>query len=222
MLDHLARLEENNNREWFHAHTKERKAAREDFEGLVLGLMLALAEEEPGILDYRPGNLTYGMVRDTRRPHQGGPYHTAFRATVGPWGRTPIPASLYLHVQPGNSFLGGGLSMTWFREATLAVREHIADQGDRWEQIVTDQAFTEAFGEVQGERLKKPPAGCDPLHPQMAWLKHKSWYVTAPLEDDLFADSDVLLGRLTALHRTMAPFSGFLNEVLKGIRIPEW
>ena len=176
MLDHLAQLAEHNDRDWFHAHAKERKAARGDFEGLVLGLMLALAEAEPGILDYRPGHLTYGMVRDTRRTHQGGPYHTAFRATVGPWGRTPIPVSLYLHVQPRNAFLGAGLSITWFREATAAVRDHIAAQGDRWESIVTAAAFAESFGAVQGERLKKPPAGYESSHPQLQWLKHKSWF----------------------------------------------
>ena len=72
MLDHLSQLEWNNNREWFRAHSRERKAARADFEGLVLGLMLGLAQEQPGILDYRPADLTYSLVRDPRRPHPGG------------------------------------------------------------------------------------------------------------------------------------------------------
>ena len=141
MLDHLSQLEWNNNREWFRAHSRERKAARADFEGLVLGLMLGLAQDQPGILDYRPADLTYSLVRDPRRPHPEGPYHTAFRAVVGPWGRTPVPVSCYLHVQPGDrSYLGGGLFARCFREATAMVRDRIAAQGDRWREIVEAEA----------------------------------------------------------------------------------
>ena len=222
VLDHLAQLAEHNDRDWFRAHARERKAARGDFEGLVMGLLLALAEEMPGLLDYRPGNLIHGMVRDVSRPHQGGPYHTAFRATLSPWGRTPVPVGCYLHVQPGNAFVGGGLSYSWYREATVAVRDHIADQGDRWERILAEPAFIEAFGTVQGESLKRPPQGYDPFHPQMEWLKHKSWYVAAPLPDELFADSDALLARAAGLCRLTMPLNRFLNEALKDVPAPKW
>ncbi len=223
MLDHLAQLEWNNDRDWFHAHAKERKAAKADFEGLVLSLMLGLAQEDPRILDYRPASLTYSLVRDTRRPQKGGPYHTAFRASLNPWGRTPVPVGAYLYVQPGDrSFLGGGLAIQWFREATRAVRDHIACQGGRWQSIITAPAFLESFGQVQGERLRKVPAGYEPDHPQGDSLRQKSWTITAPLPDSLFQDQDGLTGRILALCREMAPFQSFLNEALQGLQMPEW
>ena len=223
MLDHLAQLEWNNNREWFRAHSRERKAAREDFEGLVFGLMMGLAQEQPGILDYRPANLTYSLVRDPRRPHEEGPYHTAFRAVVGPWGRTPIPVSSFLYVQPGDrSFLGGGLFARCFREATTMVRDQIAAQGERWSGIVEDAEFRRFFGRVQGEQLKKVPAGYDPLDPNGAYLRHKNWFVTCPLPDTLFTNSDALLERCLEICAAMTHLNCFLNEAMEGFRMPEW
>ena len=166
------------------------------------------------------------FILDNRSPVTmpfGVAYHTAFRASLNPWGRTPVPVGAYLYVQPGDrSFLGGGLAIQWFREATRAVRDHIACQGGRWQSIITAPAFLESFGQVQGERLRKVPAGYEPDHPQGDSLRQKSWTITAPLPDSLFQDQDGLTGRILALCREMAPFQSFLNEALQGLQMPEW
>ena len=223
MLDHLAQLEWNNNREWFRAHAKERKEARADFEGLVFGMMMGLAQEQPGILDFRPSTLTYSLVRDPRRPHEEGPYHSAMRATVGPWGRTPIPVSHFLRVQPGGrSFIGGGLFARCFNDATRMVRDRIVAEAEVWEEIVTAPEFVRCFGEIYGEKLKRNPMGYDPNHPHIEYLKHKNWYVICPLPDELFTDSNVLLDRILEACYAMRPMNDFLNAAMKGFKMPEW
>ena len=223
MLDHLAQLEIHNEREWFRAHARERKAARQDFEGLVLGVMLGLADRQPGILDYRPADLCYGLVRDTRRPHEGGPYHTAFRAVIGPWGRVSIPTSAFLFVQPGDrSFIGGGLFARCFREATVRVRDRIAREEQAWETVVSAPELAEFFGQIQREKLKRVPAGYDPMARHGEYLKHKNWFVLSPLPDRLFTREEALTERILAACAAMAPLCTFLNQAIGDYRPPQW
>ena len=47
ILQYLTDLSANNNREWYHAHKPEYKAANEEFEALVQDLIFRIREYDP-------------------------------------------------------------------------------------------------------------------------------------------------------------------------------
>ena len=220
MLNFLAELETNNHRDWYHAHKAERQAAGARFEELVRALMLRIGEFDPGVLPWSPGELTFKLVRDTRFSRDKSPYNPAFRAHMGAKGKLPVPVGYYLMIRPGDrSFLGGGLFADIFPDATRMVRDHIAANGPRWEEIIRDPAFAERFT-VKGTALKKVPAGYDKDHPQAEFLKYKSWYLEYPVPDRLVADGDAFVEKAAELFRGMKPFNDFLNQGLAGFQMP--
>ena len=66
MLNYLADLSANNNREWYHEHKKENKIAFEQFEQLVQELINGIGTFDQSVLHNVPKELTFKLVRDTR------------------------------------------------------------------------------------------------------------------------------------------------------------
>lgn len=221
ILGYLSDLEAHNDREWYHAHRAEGRRAAAGFEALLQVLIERIGEFDNSVTRYAPRELTFKLTRDTRFSHDKSPYLPAFRAHISSMGKLPIPVGYYLMVRPGNrSFLGGGLFAGMFRDATRMVRDFIAENGEEWERLITAPAFRERFT-VQGEKLKKVPAGYEPGHPQAEYLKHKSWYLEYPLLDSQLVDTEAFLGQAAVIYRQMKPFNDLINRALAGFQMPE-
>lgn len=220
ILNYLTALGENNNREWYHAHKAEYKAANMEFEALIGALMEKIGAFDAGVLQHEPKNLTFKLVRDTRFSHDKSPYHPAFRAHISTKGKLPVPVGFYLYIKPGDqSFLGGGLFADMFKDATTMVRDHIAAHGEEWEQIISDPQFLKYFT-VKGTALKNVPAGYDKEHPQAEYLKYKSWYLEYPIKDEEWNDAEEFLEKATEIFRMMKPFNDYLNRALAEFQMP--
>lgn len=220
ILDYLTQLDSNNNREWYHAHKAENKAACAQFEELIQALMCRIGEFDSSVLGHPPKELTFKLVRDTRFSHDKSPYHPAFRAHISSMGKLPVPVGYYLMIKPGNqSFLGGGLFADMFKDATAMVRDYIAQNGEEWEQIVSAPDFRAHFS-VQGTALKNVPAGYAKDHPQAEFLKFKSWYLEYPIQDEEIRDAEAFLTKAAELFRLMKPFNDCLNKALAGFQMP--
>ncbi len=220
ILQYLTDLSENNNREWYHAHKPEYKAANEEFEALVQDLIFRIGEFDPAILHNVPKSLTFKLNRDTRFSHDKSPYNPAFRAHISSMGKLPVPVGYYLMIKPGDkSFLGGGLFADMFKDATTMVRDYISANGAQWEQIIHAPDFKNHFT-VQGTSLKNVPAGYDKEHPQAEFLKYKSWYLEYPIKDAELADAGQFLDHAADLFRRMKPFNDYLNKALADFQMP--
>ncbi len=220
ILKYLTDLSEHNNREWYHAHKAENKAANVQFEELIQTLILRIGEFDSSILHNRPGDLTFKLVRDTRFSHDKSPYNPAFRAHISSGGKLPVPVGYYLMIKPGGqSFLGGGLFADMFRDATRMIRDYLTEHGDEFEKIIHAQEFQKYFT-VQGSSLKKVPAGYDKEHPQAEWLKFKSWYLEYPVTDEALADTEAFVTEAVKLFKIMKPFNDYLNKALDGFQMP--
>lgn len=220
ILDYLTGLGSNNNREWYHAHKAENKAANAQFEELVQALMCRIGEFDSSVLGHLPKELTFKLVRDTRFSHDKSPYNPAFRAHISSMGKLPVPVGYYLMIKPGDqSFLGGGLFADMFKDATAMIRDYISQNGEEWERIICAPDFRECFS-VRGTILKNVPAGYEKGHPQAEFLKFKSWYLEYPIKDGEFADADAFLEKAAGLFRLMKPFNDYLNKALADFQMP--
>lgn len=219
VVDYLTALEQNNQREWYHANKIWYQEANQEFERLVSTLMEGLRQTDPAIPVVNPKELTFKLNRDTRFSHDKSPYLPAFRAHIGPKGKLPIPVGYYLQLRPGGrSFLGGGLFADMFREATSMVRDYIASHGDTWQTIVSELDCMKCVT-VGGSALKNVPRGYDPQHPQGEYLKQKSWYLEVPISDQELLEEG-FPDRAVTMFKAMQPFNGFLNQALEGFTMP--
>ena len=220
IMDYLTALNQNNDREWYHAHKDDYKKANAAFEELLQALMLEIGKFDSSILQNNPKDLTFKLVRDTRFSHDKSPYNPAFRAHISSKGKLPVPVGYYLMIRPENqSFLGGGLFADMFKDATAMIRDHISGNGEEWERIVHEPAFEKYFT-VKGTALKNVPAGYEKEHPQAEYLKFKSWYLEYPIKDEELGDAETFLVKAVEIFRAMKPFNDYLNKALTGFQMP--
>jgi uncharacterized protein (TIGR02453 family) len=218
MLKFLKQLKRNNNREWFLAHKEiyEQKVKAPMTE-LVLDLGFALQQIAPELI-VDPKRAIYRIYRDIRFSADKSPYKTHIAAMFVPRG---IPkntgAALYFHIEPAEVLVAGGTYMP--DSATLrTLRQHIAAHWEEYVSITNQRSFRKVLGDVQGDRLVRPPSGFAADHPAIDALRMKQHYVmkTEPAE---LAGGPKLLPRLFALFSAMIPFVRFLNAPLQSSKL---
>ena len=198
----LRGLARNNNREWFAAHKREYEShLRQPFLRLIGDLAQPLQKlSAQYVANPKPvGGSLFRIHRDTRFSGDKAPYkpwggasfyHQATRAVVrgadgntGMMGRLDAPV-FYLHVQPGESFLGGGL---WhpMPESTKRVRNYMVNNPASWKKATRSAAFKRVYAELDGDSLSRPPRGYDPQHELVEDLKRKDFVCSAALDDEV-------------------------------------
>jgi uncharacterized protein (TIGR02453 family) len=220
ILNYLSALETNNNREWYHANKKLYQEANAKFEQLIEKLIASVSRFDSGIIHNVPKELTFKLVRDTRFSNDKSPYNPTFRAHISSAGKLPVPVGYFISVAPGErSFLGGGLFASMFKDATTMIRDYIVGHGSEFDAIIKAETFSSHF-KVKGEALKNVPRGYDETHPQAEYLKFKSWYLEYPVCDSLFENTNAFVEQATKVFLYMKPFNDYLNEALKGFKMP--
>jgi uncharacterized protein (TIGR02453 family) len=173
-------LAANNERGWFEANKTRFK---DSVQAPMSAFIAAMAPHIAGvsrhfIADPRPhGGSMFRVYRDVRFSKDKRPYkeHGAcqFRHRLG---RDVHAPGFYVHLAPSEVFVGAGLWMP-DAEPLFKIRTAIAARPAAWRKIVSAPRFTKTFGEVEGEQLRRPPSGFDPLHPFIDDIRRKSFVV---------------------------------------------
>lgn len=210
-LKFLKDLKEHNTKEWMDEHRKIYETAKQDYESFVGSLIPILAKYEPAIGDLTPKQCTFRINRDIRFSQDKSPYKTNFGAAFSRQGKKLPDAGYYFHLEPGQSFVGGGI---WMPDGPLLkkIRQEIDYNFSEFERIVTAKSFKKMFGEIDGEKLKKAPQGYDESNPAIEYLKLKSFTVGTSIPDKELTSSS-LLNTCEKVFGEMKPFIDFLNQV---------
>jgi uncharacterized protein (TIGR02453 family) len=215
LFSFLRELRENNDREWFNANKRRyEEAVQEPALQFVADFAPHLREISPHfIADPRPvGGSLFRIYRDTRFAKDKTPYktHTGihFRHELG---RDVHAPGFYLHLAPRQVFAGAGI---WRPDsATLGrVRDAIAGAPGEWTAIVREQGFAERF-RLEGDTLKRAPAGYDPDQPLIEDLKRKDFVAVAGLSERQ-ATAAGFAEELAGICRVAAPFVRFLCDAV--------
>lgn len=207
----LRQIAEHNDREWFHAHQPEYKAARKTFESNVQQLILRIASFDASVTYQTPASCIYRFARDIRFSNDKSPYKRHFGAFISSHGRKSYRGGYYLHIEPGNTMVAGG---SWCPPAPMLkhIREAIVVDIDRFRDIVENEPFRTLYPTVGEEPVKTLPKGCPKDFPFPEYLRPRLYTVWHPLTDDFL----LLPGSLDfveEMFRIMSPFNHFLNEV---------
>lgn len=212
----LRKLARNNSREWFHAHKTDYEThLREPFQRLLTDLQPVLAEVS---LHYRSEPKTVGgslfrIHRDTRFAHDKAPYKSWQGARLfHERGRQFEAPSFYLHLQPGQCFIGAGL---WHPQSdTLRrMRQFILDNPASWKTAAHQPAFRRRFDLDDSEMLVRTPRGF-PQEFEFAQDLRRKNYVAVRTMDDALLTGPKLLQSIRRDMLAVAPLVDYLCAAL--------
>lgn len=210
-LDFLAQLALNNNRDWFTENKKNYETAKSEFLGFVSEIIQGLAEFEPELADENPKKTMFRINRDIRFSKDKSPYKTNFGAAIAKGGRKSGYPAYYIHFQPGNSFIGGGVYQP---EPKLlkAIRSEIYENTSEFKSIINEKKFKQFFDGLHGDKLKSAPRGFDKLFEDIELLKNKHYAVMHSVSDEFWLKNNVFENTMEIFH-SMKPFNNYLNKV---------
>ena len=212
-LQFLNKLRENNNREWFRAHKNDYEAARRDVEQLVSFLIPAIREFDPRIGNLTAGQCMFRIYRDIRFSKDKTPYKTYFGSYMAPGGRKSPLCGYYLHLEPGNYLLAGGAYHP-VGENLRNIRSEIYAHLEEFIQILEEPDFRQTFGQIVGDRLKRPPKGFQADTPGIEYLKMKDFTILHFLDEQQILSPD-FAAYVLEVFRKMKPLNDFFNRALE-------
>jgi uncharacterized protein (TIGR02453 family) len=212
VLKFLSDLKENNNKEWF-----DKNRERYEFSRKKVLLLTELVIHEIALFDAEignpdPKNCVFRIYRDVRFGLDKTPYKTNMGSYIARGGKKSIAAGYYLHIEPGNSFVGGG-SYCPPAEALKAIRTEIFDRADEYLKITQAPSFIKTYPEMYDDRLKTAPKGFPKDFAHVDLLKYKSYAYTSKIEDEVVCSEDYA-NRVVAAMKELYPVNQFLNTAL--------
>ena len=210
-LQFLRTLEKNNNREWFNENKTTYQEAQQDVISFVEKLIeeMSAFDEEIGKADAKKS--LFRIYRDTRFSKDKSPYKTNFGASLG-MGKGSQKAGYYLHIEPGKSFLAGGIYMP---ESSVLkeIRKEISAFGEEFLTIVEKDEFRNYFRGLSVEdKLKKVPQGFEKDDKMAEFLKLKHYIVTHPVSDEQLLNENAAK-EFAKIYKAMKPLNDFLNAI---------
>src|SRR5690554_3506990 len=214
-FDFLNDLNSNNNRDWFSENKYRYDRSWQEMKRFVGQIIEGLARFDPKIhKDIDPGKCLFRIYRDIRFRKDKMPYKTWLGAGISINGRKLQGPEYYIHVQPDRSFLAVGY---WRpeKEHLAAIRQEIDYQGEEWEKMlrqISEQAGESLYPDRE-DSLKRPPAGFTADHPQIEYLKLKSFTLSRPLENHALMGPEAVAYVLN-FYQEMLPFKTFIHQAI--------
>ncbi len=213
ILTFLQKLSKNNKRDWFEKNKPAYLQAKEYFEDFVGKVLDELIKFNPDLSSLNPKKLPFRIYRDVRFSKDKSPYKTNMGAGFSPNGKLVQEPGYYLHIEPGGSFLAGGIYMPDSPNLNK-IRQEIDYNGERLEKIMKEKSFKKWFKEFsEFDKLKNIPKGYAKDHPRIEWLKHKTFIVSHS-----FRDTDVknkqFLKKIIVASKAMKPLNEFLKDAI--------
>lgn len=206
-FEFLRQVRENNNREWF----AQNKATYDEIvkENKVFFNQVYSELQKHDSLE---GIHIFRIYKDVRFSKDKLPYKTNFGAS---FSRTKplLRGGYYVHLEPDNSFVGGGF---WApnNEDLFRIRKEFEMDTTEIQKITSDKTFLKYFGELRGEDgVKTAPKGFDKNHPAIDLIKKKQYVVMRKFSDKEVFSAD-FQKEIIATFLAMRPLFDYMSEVL--------
>lgn len=161
-----------------------------------------------------PKKAIYRIHRDVRFSNDKRPYKTHAAALFFPKAMEKhAGAGYYFHISPEEIFLGGGVYMPGPRELH-AIRKRLSEDAASYRKLTGAASFKRLFGEVQGERLKRPPKGFSADDPAMDLLLGKQFLASAQLPPET-AETPKLQTEISKRFEALHPWVDWLNAAVQ-------
>ena len=212
-LNFLINLSRNNNREWFNEHKEQYVKAKDEVVLFVENLIQEISLFDDEILKIDPKKALFRIYRDTRFSKDKTPYKMHFGVSLGMGKGTKI-SGYYLHIEPGKTFLAGGVYQP--ESAILkAIRKEISLSSKEFLKILEEKEFRNNFRGLSVEsKLKRVPNGFEKDDPMAEYLKLKNIIVSHPVSDEVLLDK-AAAEKFAKIYQSIKPLNDFLELPFK-------
>jgi uncharacterized protein (TIGR02453 family) len=213
ILKFLKDLKKNNDRVWFEKNKPKYLEAKQGFEEFIADVLKEFSKFDDGISKLDPKKLPFRIYRDVRFSKDKSPYKTNMGAGISPNGKLVQEPGYYVHIEPGKSFVAGGIYMP--DAPNLAkIRQEIDYNSSAFNKILTNKTFKKLYPSLDDfDKLKTMPKGYPKDHPQIEYLKHKSFIVSHNYSDKEVLDKKFV--KTVAAHaKLIKPLNDFIKEAI--------
>lgn len=193
---------------------KHYQKAKNEFHDFIAQLIKGISAFDSDTEGLEPKDCMFRINRDIRFSKDKSPYKNNFGAYMARGGKKGEGGGYYIHLQPGMSFLGGGIYMP--PPVVLSkIRQEIDYNPQPLLNILSDEAFRRYYGELSGDQLKTTPKGYDKEHPNIDLLRFKSFVVVRNISDPQIGSDDFYDETMRG-YRLLQPFKAYLSTALDG------
>jgi uncharacterized protein (TIGR02453 family) len=213
LIKFLSELNDNNNREWFDTQKLRYLKLKDEFEVFVEALIQEFGKIDKETKGLQAKKCIFRIYRDVRFSGDKSPYKINFGAELSKGGRRSQYASYYIHIEPGECFIGGGLYMPE-PPVLKAVRNEIYQNIDEFKEIINAPNFLKYFEELADYgKLQNIPKGFPKDFPEADLLKHKHFTAGHHVKDN-FVSSPDYFKRIIECFTALNPMNRFLNAAI--------
>ena len=206
VFDFLTELEKNNDRDWFEANKKTFKKRQSEVKNFLEAAKLNLSHH-----DEIEKMKLFRIYRDVRFSKDKSPYKAHFAGFFSRLG-AHLRGGYYIHLKPGQSFLGVGF---WApeKEDLFRIRKELEMEADEFREVINQPELKSIWGELQGDEVKTAPKGFDKEHPDIDLIRKKQFVFMRN-----FKDSEVLsptfLDEVDRSYKAIRPYFDLMSEIL--------
>ena len=215
-LKFLQNLMLDNSKEWFDEHRKDYEFAKSDLVLLTEKLIARVSEFDENIANAKldAKKCITRINRDLRFSKDRTPYKTDFYIVLNKDGKNGASAFYYLHIEPDNSFVGGGVYNP-LPEELNQIRKGIEADFIQWMKIISNRQFRKAFpsGIQTSGVLSKVPKGFSQSSLAIEFLKMKGYFTMENLSDEEIVSGEVI-EKITNRFKATRPLIDFLNKTI--------
>lgn len=211
-LDFLIEVGENNNRPWFQQNKERYAAALENYKQFIQGVIAGISEFDSTINSVDPNQCIYRIYRDVRFSPDKSPYKRHLGAYITPQGKNSPLAGYYVHIEPFNSMISGGIYLAPTK-TMQSIRKDISYYQDDFLKIVESPTFSKNFTIIGPDSLKKLPRGFE------AGSKVDSYLMMRHISPAKFFTNDEVLkpdffAQTLEMCKAMYPLIQFINRAI--------
>ncbi|HEY0040924.1 MAG TPA: DUF2461 domain-containing protein [Flavisolibacter sp.] len=215
-LKFLTQLKKNNNKPWFDANRAQYEAARIDFSNFIQLVIEAVQKTDTTVTGLMSKDCMFRINRDIRFSNDKTPYKAHFGASIKRGGRKSAFAGYYFHLEPGNSFIGGGM---WMPEAPALknMRQEVDYNWEEFQGLLQEKNFKKVYGDVYkgtDVSLATMPKGYDKENPAAEYLRLKSFIAEAKVDDQELTKA-TLHKKTVAAFEALQPMLNFINRTIE-------
>ena len=212
ILGFLKDLELNNTREWFGQNKVRYETTRKKFLAVTEFLIHEIRRFDEEIPALNAKDCVFRIFRDVRFSNDKRPFKSNYGCFIARGGRKSGFSGYYLHIQPGECFLSGGIYMPP-PEFLQAIRQEIFYHPQNYIKLIEDDLFKSTFTLDYADKLKTAPKGYPKDWEYLDLIKNRNYALGHKVEEEVLFAPDFLKYAID-IYKIIHPFNQFLNKAV--------